>query len=260
MSRTLLASIVILATVSCSDRPGTGSPTSPSAAVPVGRSAPVQGTVRAPDGTPLAGALVSTFGYGYFPSVVTDESGRFWFPSAEVTGRIPLAQVRVYCPGFFGTYRDVPFRTGEAPPAALMDISLKHRDALIEDRPLETVLTNADPDYGNESDIAFGLPGARGPVKVLALQPRTFGAVELRAEWMGQDRLEMWVEKTYMEVSMQATSSPRQTNVLTLTIPGMWAVDAMNPAVVTVGLPRSARATGGLSGPVPVRLSVTPLP
>ena len=260
MGRTLLASIVVLATVACSESPGTRSPTSPSAPPPALLSAPVEGTVRAPDGAPLAGALVTTYGYGYFPSVVTDASGRFSFPSAEVPGRRPLAQVRVYCPGFFGTYRDVPTGTGEAPPVASIEISLKHRDALIEDRPIETVLTNADPDYGYESDVAFGLPGARGPVKLIVLQPRTSGPVEVRAEWTGQDRLQMWVEKTYMEVSMEATPSPSGDNVLTLQIAPMWAIDAMNPAVITIGLPRSARATGGLSGPVPIRLSVTPLP
>lgn len=254
----LIVCAFVAALVACDEQPSPSAPT-PSRPAPVTVvTAPVQGQVRTDDGVPLEQVRVSTYGAAYGPTTSTDAAGRFFLPSATfstVSAR-PWFGMAFYVPGYLAPPEPVPVdveRTGEP---AQRTITMRAVTALIEDRPYSGILTNADPDVGSDADMALGLPGARGPVKSVLVQPRTDGPAQVRAEWDGPDALQMWIERTYLELSIEARRGPG--NVLIIDVPAGWN-EPLNQAVLTIGLRRESRASGGLSGPVPIRVTLTPL-
>ena len=254
----LIVCAFVAALVACDEQPSPSAPT-PSRPAPVTVvTAPVQGQVRTDDGVPLEQVRVSIYGAAYGPTTSTDAAGRFFVPSmtfSTVSPR-PWVGMAFYLPGYVGPPELVPMaaeRTGEPAQRA---VTMRTVTALIEDRPYNDTVTNADPDVGSDADKALGLPGARGPVKSILVQPRTDGPVQVRAEWDGPDALQMWIERRYLELSIEATRGPG--NVLTIDVPAGWG-DPLNQSVLTIGLLRESRASGGLSGPVPIRVTLTPL-
>jgi hypothetical protein len=255
-TRCLIALVTLVVAVACDDRSSPMPPSSPSAppSSPPTRNytAPIEGVIREVGGGPVAGQAVMLLGLGGRTESHSDAAGRFRFESLEVPPtRSP--RITAYRDGYVGSILPVPFGLQRPAPVSV-ELRLQPQVTLDEGVPLRITLSNDDLDYGYAEDESFGLPGERGPVKVVFLRSATDGPHALRAEWSTPDQLHLWAEIYYLEQSFVAFG----TGTASLLLPRGWARDPRNPVVVTVGLPRSARATGGISGTVNVTLTLGP--
>jgi hypothetical protein len=163
------------------------------------------------------------------------------------------ARITAHRAGYVAGELDVPVDTHQLPPH-WAELRLQPALTLHEGVPLRITLSNDDLDYGAAWEPAFNLPGERGPLKVVGLESSTEGPHRLMAEWSTADRLYLWAEIYYKEESFEATGSGSASMLLQRG----WTRDTRNPVTVTVGLPRSARATGGVNGKVEVTLTLGP--
>ncbi len=182
-------------------------------------------------------------------STTTDATGHYDLPSVRANP-YGASLVIASLDGYPDSLWTLPQSSGTEPIRKEFVL----RPGLVLSDQLDVQLTENDPDYGYDGDEVFNLPGKRGPVKVVFLQPQTDLPLQVTATWPGADPLGMWVEKRYLEVSIEATRSSAG-NVLELLLPSGWANDRLNNAILTVGM-RGPR--GVLSGPTPIHLSLTP--
>lgn len=249
---------VTLLLTSCSESPV--DPTSVSPRVPkapdVSMTAPVEGVVRSLDGSPVEGArvrLATSPGSGAIGQTRTDQSGRFQLPSV-VWSALIAPVVLITHTDHFEYKRRIP-RGAPPAPIAPLAVTLQPVLLLLEGVPLRFTLTNDDVDYGLEGDGSSAF-GERGPVKVMEVRSSGPGPWELRAEWMGSTRLHLWAERYYDMDGLTASG----TGSAALALPRGWASDGFDLTTVSVGLPRSARASGGLPAPVDVTITLRAVP
>jgi hypothetical protein len=253
----LIALAILTVAGACNDRSSRPSPTGPSGQTPAPiptafYTAPVEGVVREVGGGPVAGQEVTFWGAARSVQTISDGAGRFRFESVEILpDRFP--HITAYRQGFVAGALDVPVGL-QRPETLSAELRLQPHLTLHEGTPLRITLSNDDLDYGAAWEPDFNLPGERGPVKVVAIESTTDGPHALRAQWSTADRLHLWAEIYYKEESF-AASGDREA---TLLLPRRWTRDPLNGVIVTVGLPRSARATGGLTGAVDVTLTLVP--
>ena len=249
----LLVLVALAGAAACTDesfRPGPSRPT-PSSTI-VYQTAPVEGVVREVGGGPMAGLTVNLYGVTASQSTTADGTGRFRFDGyTSRANQDPY--ITAYRDGYIAGRLNVP-RGLVAPAPVSVELKLQPTLELNEGIPLHTTLSNDDVDYGPEWGPQFGLPVERGPVKVVWIRTTSRGPHILRAEWSSADRLSLWAEVYYKEVHVEGSGS----GSAVVEVPADWTQDRLNPVTVSVGLPRTARDSGGLPGMINLTLSLTP--
>lgn len=224
-------------------------------------TAPVSGVVTDAAGQPLAEAGVILLAAGVRQVTGTDATGQFSFPSVRSSQSSATLQViRLGFSANIGTV--VPTATDTPPPAIRVTLPMQPRvpplPTIRVGQTVEFSLTDADGDLGSDADRQFGLPGLRGPAKMVYLDSLTGSPVEIRAEWSTDDPLHLWAEVYYRELSVESMPAAGQRSA-TLVVPGDWTGDVLNRVGISFGLPGGMRASGGLSAPTTVRLTARAL-
>jgi hypothetical protein len=213
---------------------------------------PVEGTVRAVGGGPLPNVPVVVWGVAdSAPSrTMTDGAGHYALPPMQLQGNRQAWVSSDSLPGYIsGLYPLGPSVTGQTEH---IDVHVQPELALADQ--MEFDLSDDDIAYGYGPDFSVGLPPRRHPVKVFELKTRPPGALELRADWSGSAPIRIWIERAYLEDSLESVPVPGE-SAATLTVPDGWLHDPRVGSFIelSVGVPESS---AGLAGPVHVRLTV----
>jgi hypothetical protein len=213
---------------------------------------PVEGTVRAVGGGPLPNVPVVMWGVAdSAPSrTMTDSAGHYALPPMQLQDNRQAWVSSDSLPGYIsGFYPLGPSVTGQTEH---IDVHVQPVLALAEQ--MEFDLSDDDIAYGYGSDFSVGSPPRRQPVKVLPLKALPPGGLELRADWSGPAPIRIWIERVYLEDSLESIPVPGE-SAATLTVPDGWLHDprAGSRVELSVGVPESST---GVGESVHVRLTV----
>jgi hypothetical protein len=216
-------------------------------------TAPVDGVVRAVGGGPLPNVPVSAWGVANSePSTtMSDANGHYALPSMRLQGSSGVWISSNGIPGYLsGNY---PLALLAAPEQVVqhVDIHMQPRLALVDEVAFD--LSNDDIAYGYDTVPGSGLPLRRWPVKLIDVSAPSSGALEFRAEWIGDAPIHIWIEHAYLDDGLESQAVPGE-SAATLFVPDGWMSQARGGSVtLTVGVPFSSN---GIPTPVSVRLSV----